>query len=69
MHTAFSRRHTLTPASIAWGLYNELATYAFLFMTLSGVYLWLATRPRLRWAQLSFAGMAVVITALWIAIR
>lgn len=69
MHTAFSRRHTLTPAAIAWGLFNEFSTYAFLFMTLSGVYLWVATRPRLRWAQLSFAGMAVVTAALWMAIR
>jgi hypothetical protein len=31
--------------------------------------MWLATRPRLRWAQLSFAGMAVLTVALWIAIR
>lgn len=69
MHTAFSRRHTLTPAATAWGLFNELAVYAFVFMTCSGVYLWLATRPRLRWAQLSLAGMAVLTLVLWIAIR
>jgi hypothetical protein len=69
MHTAFSRRHALTPAAIAWGLFNELALYALVFMTFSGTYLWLATRPRLRWAQLSFAGMAVLTVALWIAIR
>lgn len=69
MHTAFSRRHTLTPAAVAWGLFNELAVYAFLFMTISGVYMWLATRPRLRWAQLSLVGMTVLTLALWIAIR
>jgi hypothetical protein len=69
MHTAFSRRHTLTPAAVAWGLFNELAVYAFVFMTFSGVYMWLATRPRLRWAQWSLAGMGVLTLALWIAIR
>jgi hypothetical protein len=69
MHTAFSRRHTLTMAAIAWGLFNELAVYAFVFMTVSGIYMWLATRPRLRWAQLSLAGMTAAVLALWIAIR
>ena len=52
-----------------WGFYNELSTWAFLFMTISGVYMWLATRPKIRWAQLSFVGMAVVMAALWIVIR
>lgn len=69
MHTAHSRRHRLTPAATAWGYFNEASTWAFLFMTFSGVYLWIATRPRLRWAQLSLAGMTVVMLALWIAIR
>lgn len=69
MHTAFSRRHVLAPAAVAWGLFNELAIYAFVFMTVSGVYMWLATRPRMRWAQVLFAGMAVLTAALWIAIR
>jgi hypothetical protein len=69
MHTAHSHRHQLTLASSAWGYYNEFSTWAFLFMTLSGVYLWLATRPKIRWAQLSFVGMGAVMLALWIAIR
>ena len=69
MHTAHSRRHRLTPPAIAWGYFNEISTWAFLFMTFSGVYLWLATRPGLRWAQLTVAGMTVVTLALWIVIR
>ena len=69
MHTAHSRRHTLTPAATAWGYFNELATWAFLFMTFSGVYMWIATRPGLRWAQWSAGGMAALTLALWIAIR
>jgi hypothetical protein len=69
MHTAFSRRHVLSTAAIAWGYFNEFSTWAFLFMTFSGVYMWFATRPGLRWAQLSFAGMTALTLALWIAIR
>lgn len=69
MHTAHSRRHRQTASVIAWGYFNEFATWAFLFMTLSGVYLWIATRPNLRWAQYSLAGMAALTLGLWIAIR
>lgn len=69
MHTAHSRRHRLIPAAVAWGYFNEFATWAFLFMTLSGLYMWIATRPRLRWAQLSLGGMAALTLGLWIAIR
>ena len=69
MHTAFSRRHRLTPSAIAWGYFNELSTWAFLFMTFSGVYMWIATRPGLRWAQLSLAGITALTLMLWITIR
>jgi hypothetical protein len=69
MHTAHSRRHRLTPAAIAWGYFNEISTWAFLFMTFSGLYLWIATRPGLRWAQLSLAGMVAATLGLWITIR
>ncbi|MCB9385542.1 MAG: PepSY domain-containing protein [Bryobacterales bacterium] len=69
MHTASSRRHRLSAAANAWGYYNELSTWAFLFMTISGVYLWIASRPGMRWAQISFWSMAGVTAALWIVIR
>lgn len=69
MHTANGRRHQLKPAVMAWGYFNELSTWAFLFMTISGLYLWIATRPGLRWAQLSLAGATAVTLALWITIR
>ncbi len=69
MHTANSRRHRLTPAAIAWGYFNEFANWAFLFMTVSGVYMWIATRPGLRWAQLSLAAVTVLTLGLWMAIR
>jgi len=69
MHTAHSRRHRLTPAVIAWGYFNEFSTWAFFFMTISGVYLWIALRPGLRWAQLSLAGMVLLTLILWLVIR
>lgn len=69
MHTAHSRRHRLTPAVIAWGYFNEFSTWAFVFMTISGIYMWVATRPGIRWAQLSLAAMAILTLGLWIAIR
>jgi len=31
--------------------------------------LWIATRPGLLWAQLSLAGMTVIMLVLWITIR
>jgi len=69
MHTAHSRRHRLTAPVIAWGYFNEFSTWAFLFMTFSGLFLWMATRPNLRWAQLSLGGMVALTVALWMAIR
>ncbi|MBM3812032.1 MAG: hypothetical protein FJW20_10415 [Acidimicrobiia bacterium] len=69
MHTAHSRRHRLTAYVIAWGYFNEFSTWAFLFMTGSGLYMWLATRPRLRWAQLSLLASAAFTLALWLSIR
>ena len=50
-----------------WGWYNELAIWSLIAMSLSGVYLWLASRPRFRWAQISFAagtGIFIVLYAL-----
>ena len=59
----------LTASSVAWGYYNEFSLYAFLFMTISGVYMWIATRPGLRWAQISFGGMSALTLLLWILVR
>lgn len=51
----------------AWTFYNEFAIWSLLGMAGSGVYLWLATRPRYLWAQLAFiAGSGVFVTLYWI---
>jgi hypothetical protein len=38
-----------------WTYYNEFSIWSLIGMSLSGVYLWLASRPRYRPAQLVFA--------------
>src|SRR5438445_5696254 len=44
----------------AWAWYNHLAIWSLLAMAISGVYLWLASRPGYRIAQYSFAGGAAI---------
>ena len=39
-----------------WYWYNEFAIWSLIFMSCTGVWLWLASRPRYNWARLSFAG-------------
>ena len=69
MHTAHSRRGPKNVAGRAWGLYNELATWAFFFMTVSGVYLWAATRPFMVWARWTLGVSVVSALVLWFAVR
>lgn len=69
MHTAFSRRGPQTQSARLWGYYNEVAAWAFVFMTVSGLYLWLDTRPGMRWAQLIAASSIGFSVILWIATR
>ena len=69
MHAASSRRGPPDARAWVWGLYNEISLWCFSFMTLSGVYLWLATRPWLKWAQaLAVAGIVLFI-GLWFVTR
>lgn len=52
-----------------WIYYNEFSIWAMLFMTLSGIYLWLSSRPRWGLAQLSFAAGVCLFAALYWSIR
>ncbi len=69
MHAGSSRRGPPELSARVWGYYNEFANWAFGFMTLTGMYLWLATRPRLMWAWITCGAAAALCTALWIATR
>jgi hypothetical protein len=37
-----------------WSCYVEFSLWSLILMAVSGVYLWLASRPSYRWAQVSF---------------
>jgi uncharacterized iron-regulated membrane protein len=69
LHTSNSHRGPKVLAARMWGVYNEFSTWAFTFMTLSGVYLWLASRPGLLWAQLLAGTSAVIFVVLWMVTR
>lgn len=69
MHTAHSNRGPRTTAARMWGYYNEFSVWAFLFMTISGVYMWLDTRPGMRWAQWITSVSVVGTTVLWLVTR
>ena len=50
-----------------WAYYMEMAIWALIGMSLSGVYLWLAARPGSRWGQVSFgAGSATFLVLYWL---
>ncbi len=52
-----------------WTYYNELAIWSLLGMALSGVYLWLSSRPGYRLAQYAFAGGCAVFITLYVMTR
>ena len=50
-----------------WAYYMEMAIWALIGMSLSGVYLWLAVRPGSRWGQVCFgAGSAAFLVLYWL---
>ena len=52
-----------------WAWYNQFAIWSLLAMAVSGVYLWLASRPGYRIAQYTFAGGAAIFILLYAATR
>ena len=69
MHATHTRRGAPHLAVRMYGVYNEFATWAFLFMSLSGVYMWIATRPGMPWAQILIGVMTLVTIIMWWAVR
>lgn len=72
-----SRMHTLSytfpshnlPLKL-WGVYVELSMVSLLFMTVTGFYLWVASRRRsLWWAQASLAVSVVLSVVTFVALR
>lgn len=52
-----------------WGWYTELSIWSLIGMSVSGVYLWLASRPNFRWAQISFAAGSLLFIILYVVTR
>ena len=69
MHTGHSHRGQPELVSHLWGYYNEFSTWAFFFMVISGLYMWLATRPTMRWALLLAGATTAVTLTLWVTTR
>jgi hypothetical protein len=69
MHAGHSRRGPPDLSARLWGYYNEFSTWAFLFMALSGIYMWIVTRPGLPWARILVGVTTALTLVLWVATR
>jgi hypothetical protein len=68
--------HTVTPGDEGapgllrvWAIYNEFAMWMLLAFCASGVYLWLATRPRDPWAWIALVAGVGTFAALYAGVR
>ena len=52
-----------------WSYYTELGIWALLALTASGVWQWLASRPRHRWAQITLLLAGVTFLVLYVVTR
>lgn len=52
-----------------WSWYTEFSIWSLIFMSATGVYLWLASRPGYRWAQICFGVGSVGFVLLYILVR
>lgn len=52
-----------------WALYVDCSMFSLLFMTITGPWLWLLSRPRLWWAHAAFAAGAGIFVVLWFVTR
>lgn len=52
-----------------WGLYIDCSMFSLVFMSITGPWLWLVSRPRLWWAQASFVAGTAIFAGLWLVTR
>jgi hypothetical protein len=52
-----------------WTYYVEFSIWSLLAMVSTGLYLWLASRRKFRWAGYSFAAGTALVVVLWTALR
>jgi len=69
LHSTTLRGHPYDWRIRLWAYYNEFAVWALLAMALTGVYLWLSSRPRFLTAQIAVAMACVSFLVLYILTR
>lgn len=69
MHAGTARSADQMKLLRLWGIYNEFAMWSLIAMAISGAYLWLSSRPGLRWAQTCLAASGLASLALYILMR
>lgn len=69
MHTTTVNRPNRDTVVRLWTWYTEFSIWSLILMPISGVYLWLASRPRFRWAQISFATGGIGFLLLYVITR
>lgn len=69
MHTVTVQNNSKQLVIRMWSWYTEFAIWSLLFMSATGVYLWLASRPGHRWAQVSLVLGAGIFSVLFIFSR
>ena len=69
LHMQTLNHHNPGIEALLWGAYNQFSLWAVIFMTLSGIYLWIATRPGLAWAQWTFAASSAAVIGMYFVLR
>jgi uncharacterized iron-regulated membrane protein len=65
IHAATMGDHQAPGLIRLWGTWNELAMWTLLGFCASGLYLWLATRPRLAFAWLALSAGSLALAGFW----
>ena len=52
-----------------WGVYNEFAMFSLVGLSISGLYLWLSSRPGIRWALVCAAASSALIAVVYRLVR
>lgn len=69
VHAATLADRESPPLVRAWAYWNEAGIWCLILFCLSGLYLWLSSRPKLRWAWVSLVCGLFSFAALWVAFR
>ena len=69
MHAMTIGDREAPPLVRAWAWWNELGLWTLLGFSLSGVYLWLSSRPRFLWAWVALTVGTILFVILWEVFR